>query len=115
VFARLMGLSTIAPRDLHRLMQQEAVAVVDVNPRASWLTARVPGARHVDEAAFDAGDLPQDRDARLVFYCSNFFCRKAPRAARRAEALGYTRVVVMSAGISGWLQAALPTEAGEHD
>ena len=40
-----------------------------------------------------------------VFYCSNPMCMKAPNAARRAKALGYTNVHVMSAGIRGWLDA----------
>jgi len=47
-----------------------------------------------------------------VFYCSNPLCRKAPSAARRAKQMGYTDVKVMSAGISGWLDAKLPTETG---
>jgi len=32
--------------------------------------------------------------------------------AHHATTLGYTRVQVMSAGIQGWLDAALPTESG---
>jgi rhodanese-related sulfurtransferase len=39
-------------------------------------------------------------------------CRKAPNAARRAKKLGYENVRVMSAGITGWLDKGLPTEAG---
>jgi len=38
---------------------------------------------------------------------------KALSAARRARSLGYGNVHVMSAGISGWLAAKLPTETGE--
>lgn len=48
----------------------------------------------------------------LVFYCSNPLCRKAPNAARRAKQMGYHNVQVMSAGISGWLNAKFPTESG---
>jgi rhodanese-related sulfurtransferase len=113
MFARLMGLETVSPRGLYQLMQREPVTVVDVNARPSWVAARVRGAVHLDPAGFDARDLPADRDATLVFYCSNVFCTKAPRAARRATAMGFRRVLVMSAGIRGWLDAALPTESGE--
>jgi rhodanese-related sulfurtransferase len=73
----------------------------------------VPGALNLDPVAYSANDLPADKDATVVFYCSNFLCRKAPNAARRAEAMGYRRVQVMSAGISGWLSQNLPTESGE--
>lgn len=113
MFARLMGLATIAPRELHQRMQTEPPTVIDVNARQSWSSARVPGALHLDPTAFAATDLPADHGSELVFYCSNPLCRKAPNAARRAKAMGYEQVRVMSAGISGWLSAGLPTESGE--
>lgn len=113
MFARFMGLDTMSPRRLHQAMQDQSITVIDVNARHSWLAARVPGARHLDADAFGAGDLPADKDATLVFYCSNMLCRKAPTSARRASGMGYRHVYVMSAGIRGWLDAALPTETGE--
>jgi len=112
VFAQLMGLPVISPRALHERMQKERLFVVDVNDESRWLAVRVPGARHLDPRAFEADDLPADRDAPIVFYCSNPLCRKAPNAARRAIGLGARNVRVMSAGISGWVNAALPTESG---
>jgi len=111
VLARLMGLETVSPAALHQLMQAAAVTVIDVNSRQSWNDAHVPGALHLDPFTYAEADLPADKDAPLVFYCSNFLCTKAPKAARRAKKLGYTHVRVMSAGITGWLSAALPTEA----
>jgi len=113
MFARLMGLKTISPDGLHRLVQSpEHVAVIDVNSRESWLRARVPGARNLDPVDFKDSDLPPNKSDVLVFYCSNPMCRKAPNAARRAKKIGYGNVHVMSAGISGWLAAKLPTESG---
>jgi len=113
VFARLMGLKTISPQDLHRWMQDKPVIAIDVNSRQSWLQARVPGALHLDPTGYSEGDLPSGKDSHLVFYCSNAMCRKAPNAARRAKKMGYRDVQVMSAGISGWLRASLPTESGD--
>jgi len=113
MFAKLMGLETISPADLQRRMRTERITVIDVNGRQSWLAAHVPGAVNLDPAAFTEADLPKNKDAVLVFYCSNLFCRKAPNAARRAESFGYTNVHVMSAGISGWLSANLLTDSGE--
>jgi rhodanese-related sulfurtransferase len=112
MFATLMGLSTISPSALHERMQREPVTVIDVNSGQSWQSARVPGALHLDPIAYAESDLPSDKTAPLVFYCSNYLCRKAPNAARRAERMGYQHVQVMSAGISGWVSADLPTEAG---
>jgi len=111
MIALLMGLKTISPAALHDLLG--TATVLDVNAPGSWARARVPGARALDAAAFTERDLPADRDGLLVFYCSNPLCRKAPNAAKRATAMGYRQVRVMSAGISGWLSAGLPTQSGE--
>jgi rhodanese-related sulfurtransferase len=112
MLARLMGLRTIDPATLRQRMQSDRIAIIDVNSPGSWLAARVPGARHLDPDTFRESDLPAQRDHPLVFYCSNPLCRKAPRAARRARQMGYSEVHVLSAGISGWLAAGLPTESG---
>lgn len=112
MFAKLMGLKTVAPQELHRWMQSRPVTIIDVNAPPSWAAARVPGARNLDPVGYAESDLPADKSSTLVFYCSNFMCRKAPNAARRAEQMGYRDVHVMSAGISGWLSAKLPTDSG---
>lgn len=110
MFARLMGLETISPTELHRLMVGDAPTVIDVNSHQSWLQAHVPGAIHLDPVAYAESDLPPGKESVLVFYCSNPLCRKAPNAARRARKMGYAKALVMSAGITGWIAARLPTE-----
>lgn len=111
MFAMLMGLKSISPKELHARMQQPALTVVDVNSQQSWRKARVPGAINLG-VDFDAAALPPDTSSSLVFYCSNPMCRKAPGAARRAKKIGYTDVRVMSAGITGWTDARLPVDSG---
>jgi rhodanese-related sulfurtransferase len=107
-----MGLKSISPDALHELMRERPVTVIDVNSHQSWMRAHVPGAVNLDPAGYSDGDLPADKESDLVFYCSNPLCRKAPGAALRAKQMGYGKTRVMSAGISGWLAAHLPTEAG---
>ena len=110
MMAFLMGLRSISPGDLLARVRERRVTVIDVNSRQSWEKAHVPGALHLDPLAWSEADLPADKQAELVFYCSNPMCRKAPTAARRAKAMGYANVRVLSAGIAGWLDANLPTE-----
>lgn len=112
MIARLMGLPTIDPATLERRRRAGSVAIFDVNALASWRAGHVPGARHLDHAAFTAAELPAAREQPVVFYCSNPLCRKAPLAAKRALRMGWTNVAVLSAGISGWTAAGLPVEAG---
>lgn len=108
MFATLMGLKSLSCDDVNKLRTEGRVAVFDVNASSRWAAAHVPGAPNLDPVNFSAGDLPEAKDSQLVFYCSNFMCRKAPLAARRAKAMGYTNVQVMSAGIQGWLGERLP-------
>ena len=111
MFATLMGLKSVSCRDVNDLVASRQVVVVDVNAAPRWATAHVPGARNLDPLTFSEGDLPTAKDAELVFYCSNFMCRKAPNAARRAKAMGFGNVRVMSAGIQGWLKDGLRVES----
>lgn len=112
MFALLMGLKSISPDELNQLIQQQQVTVIDVNSRQSWEEAHVPGALNLAHEEYSPSDLPPNKESNLVFYCSNPMCRKAPIAARRAKAMGYSTVRVMSAGISGWVARKLPTEGG---
>lgn len=111
MFAMLMGVKSISPQDLHARMQREPITVIDMNAQQSFLKARVPGAINLP-VDYQPDTLPADKAASLVFYCSNPMCRKAPSAARRAKQLGYTQVLVLSAGITGWLSAQLPIMSG---
>lgn len=111
MLAMLMGVKNISPADLHARLRSAPPTVIDLNASQSWRTARVPGAISLG-VDFAPSELPPDRETSLVFYCSNPLCSKAPRAARRAGKLGYTDVRVMSAGITGWLAAALPVDSG---
>lgn len=112
MLATLMGLKSVSCRDVGNLLPQRRAVIIDVNSTSRWALAHVPGARNLDPVHFDASELPDEKYTELVFYCSNFLCRKAPTAARRAKAMGYTDVRVMSAGIQGWISERLPVEAG---
>jgi rhodanese-related sulfurtransferase len=112
MMALLMGLKTVSPAGLQAMLEAGTVTVIDVNPPQSWSAGHVPGARNLDPQAYTERDLPSDKAATVVFYCSNFLCRKAPNAARRAKGMGYTDVRVLSAGIGGWLDLRLPVERG---
>jgi len=110
MMAFLMGVESISPAEVNA--QRGSATVIDVNARERWVAARVPGSVNLDHATFGPGELPPAKDARLIFYCSNPMCRKAPIAARRARRMGYANAVVMSAGIAGWVAAKLPVESG---
>lgn len=86
----------------------QAVDVNGASTRASQ--GVIPGAILLSGAeTFAATELPADK--ALVFYCSSVSCTAAPKAAVRAQALGFTDVYVLSAGIRGWQAAGKTTDA----
>jgi len=42
----------------------------DNNGRGRWARGHVPGAKHLNAYNYDASELPENRAATLVFYCS---------------------------------------------
>ena len=44
--------------------------VFDNNGAGRWKRSHVPGAKNLNPHAIEASDLPDDRSATLVFYCS---------------------------------------------
>lgn len=44
--------------------------VFDNNGQGRYRRGHVPGAKHLNPYHFDASELPPDKSATLVFYCS---------------------------------------------
>jgi hypothetical protein len=44
--------------------------VFDNNGAGRWKRSHVPGAKNLNPYDYDAGELPADKTAMLVFYCS---------------------------------------------
>jgi rhodanese-related sulfurtransferase len=44
--------------------------VFDNNGHGRWARGHVPGAKHLNAYNYDVGELPPDKAATLVFYCS---------------------------------------------
>jgi rhodanese-related sulfurtransferase len=49
---------------------QPAFFVFDNNGPGRWKRSHVPGARNLDADSYGADELPDDKAATLVFYCS---------------------------------------------
>lgn len=49
---------------------QPGFFVFDNNGNARWKRGHVPGAKNLNAYNYDEGELPPDKSATLVFYCS---------------------------------------------
>jgi len=97
-------------RDVAARLGQAGFHVYDTNNRARWRRSHLPGARNLDDDEFDRGQLPEDTQATLVFYCWGPGCHSCHAAAARARQFGYQDVYVMPEGIGGWEKARHPIE-----
>ena len=78
--------------------------------RKKYDKGHIPTAISIPDMQFDklTAQLPQDKNKLLVFYCGGFKCKLSHESAKKAIALGYTKVKVFAAGYPAW-----KTEYGE--
>lgn len=133
--ATLAGAEVIDTARAAELWRAAAALFVDVHPRPEkpeglapgtlWRDIRrsgVPGGAWLPKAGYGALDAESeaafrdsllelahgDRQKRIVFYCLRA-CWLSWNAAKRALALGFTRVAWYPEGTDGWTEAGLPT------
>ncbi len=102
----------ISRDELRRLIEDDAVVVIDALPRAYYDQEHLPGAINLVESDVDelaAGLLP-DKGAAIVTYCSNAACGNSQAVAIRLERLGYTNVRKYRDGIQDWVEAGNATQ-----
>lgn len=93
------------------LQSEQKVHLVEVLNESEFEEAHLPGAINVplgddfDRAVQVA--VPNKSDPVIV-YCKNTECQASPKAARRMDELGYSRVYDYAAGKQDWRKAGLP-------
>ncbi|GAA1656326.1 rhodanese-like domain-containing protein [Fodinicola feengrottensis] len=104
--------ATISRHELQKLIDTDAVTVVDALGGSYYERAHLPGAVPLVEAdlAVQAGAVLPDKTAAIVTYCSNTACANSGRVAAGLEKLGYTNVRKYAEGIQDWTEAGLPVE-----
>ena len=98
-----------APRAT-QLINREDALVVDVRDPGEYGSGHILGAKnwpldHIDERG---GEAAKRKEKPVIVYCDTG--DRTPKAAAALRKLGFTRVVSLSGGLSGWQQAGLPVE-----
>ena len=104
----------VSPKDVLAAANAKSAVIIDANGPDSYKAGHVPGA--LSFAAIKdnlVASLPADKNALIIAYCGSPQCGAYLRAAKAAQKLGYTNIKHMSAGISGWNEAKMPTEPGK--
>ena len=104
----------ISVKDVKAAADAKSAVIIDVNGPDSYKAGHVPGALAWADIKGDlAAKLPADKSTPIIAYCGNPKCGAYAAAANAAKKLGYTNVKHRSAGIAGWKEAKMPTEAGQ--
>ena len=89
--------------------------LVDARTKEEYEEAHIVKAVSMPEKTFEAAavGLPGDKGALLVIYCNGVRCGKSKKAARKAEALGYTNIMLYKEGFPVWEEKNLPIVTGQ--
>lgn len=100
-------------RSLVKDREVENVTIVETLPSKYFETYHLPGARNVPfDENFDEKiqHVAPDKSQPVMVYCADAECDAAPKAAKRMEELGYSRVFEYEAGKIDWKEAGLTIE-----
>ncbi|MBQ19061.1 MAG: sulfurtransferase [Planctomycetaceae bacterium] len=85
--------------------------LVDVREESEWAQARLPGAISLGKGVIerDVERVIPDHAVEIVLYCGGGF--RSALAGDALQQMGYTNVVSMDGGISGWHALGFPLVA----
>lgn len=101
---------TTPPEVKRRLDAGEKFFLIDVREESEFARGRLPGAIHLSKGVIER-DIERaipDRDAPIVLYCGGGF--RSALAADNLQKMGYTNVLSMDGGWTGWTEAGYPVE-----
>lgn len=87
----------------------ETFHLVDVREESEFAASHVPDAIHLGKGVIerDVEKTIPDTAAPIVLYCGGGY--RSALAALNLQLMGYTNVISMDRGFSGWKNANLPT------
>ncbi len=100
-------LKTVDALTLKRLIDQQAVILVDVREPAEHAGERIPGSILVPLSNFDPAKVPVDRTKSTILYCRSG--NRSAQAAQKLFAAGFDSVSHLSCGIGAWKEAGYAT------
>ena len=103
------GLVAVSITYVKKLMDSKSnMVLIDSRPKArKYDKGHIPGAISIPDMSFDklSYKLPADKTTPLYFYCGGMKCKLSSNSAKKAIALGYTKVQMIPEGYPGWVKA----------
>ncbi len=105
-------LKTIDPASLRKLLDQQAVNLVDVREPSEHAGEKIPGSILLPLSKFDPDHVPFDANKLTVLYCRTG--NRSAQAAQKLFAAGIDEVTHLEGGMSAWVQAGYPTQVNKN-
>ena len=96
----------------NKLDQGQKFLLIDVREDNEWAKDHLPGAIHLGKGIIERdveGRVPE-LDTPMVLYCGGGY--RSAMAADNLQKMGYTNVISMDGGISGWREKNYPLTKG---
>jgi len=114
---------TAATPDYQLITTDEFKKMLDVSTEMTVIDARNPeeyqevhikGAINIPVKNFaqHQDKLPNNKSAKIIFYCNGVKCGKSKKAAQKAINLGYTNISVYASGMPVWEEKGMPIYTG---
>jgi rhodanese-related sulfurtransferase len=94
-----------------RFERNEPFHLIDVREDGEWAAGHLPHAIHLGKGVIerDIERMIPDTAAPIVLYCGGGY--RSALAAKNLQDMGYTNVISMDGGFSGWRSAGYPLES----
>ena len=92
----------------HRRANGDVFILVDVREESEYANSHIPDAIHLGKGVIerDIEKAVPDAGATIILYCGGGY--RSALAAFNLQQMGYTNVISMDGGFSGWKAADLP-------
>lgn len=120
----VMGASHLAAENTYRIISagqlktmldaKDEFTLIDARTRDEFDEAHIIRAINIPEKNFEGmlSSLPANKNSLLVIYCNGMKCGKSKKVAAKAEAAGYTNIMLYAEGFPVWEEKAMPITAG---
>jgi rhodanese-related sulfurtransferase len=96
------------------LDKKKKFMLIDARTKEEYQEAHIVGAISIPEKNFEdsVALLPADKNYQLVLYCNGVKCGKSKKAAKKAETMGYTNILIYGEGFPVWEEKGQKITAG---
>ena len=110
------ALGAISASELHSLLGQPGVVLIDARPEKVYRQGTIPGSLSLPlHYAVEGGTLSILKSARrVIVFCSNMHCNASKEQGVALGTRGIERITIYEGGVEEWKRLGLPLGPGQR-